>query len=110
MLQIRHGFNSALRSTSKASVRLLASPPPVTAQKPLEGVCFVLTGEFDAIGNRDHITARLEARGAVSKSGVSKIVTHLIVGAAPGKSKLTKAEQLGIQQVGVDWLTEALAG
>ncbi len=78
--------------------------------KPLEGVCFVLTGEFDAIGNRDHITARLEARGAVSKSGVSKIVTHLIVGAAPGKSKLTKAEQLGIQQVGVDWLTEALAG
>jgi DNA ligase (NAD+) len=78
--------------------------------KPLDGVSFVLTGEFDAIGPRDHITALLEARGAVAKSGVSKNVTHLIVGAAPGKSKLTKAEQLGIPQVGVSWLIDALAG
>ncbi len=78
--------------------------------KPLEGVSFVLTGEFDAFGTRDQITARLEARGAVSKSGVSKNVTYLIVGDAPGKSKLTKAEQLGIPQVGAIWLTEALAG
>jgi len=77
--------------------------------KPLEGVSFVLTGEFDAIGTREHISALLEARGAVAKSGVSKNVTHLIVGSAPGKSKLTKAEQLGIQQVGAGWLTEALA-
>lgn len=77
--------------------------------KPLKGVSFVLTGEFDAIGTRDHITARLEALGAVSKSGVTKKVTHLVVGSAPGKSKLTKAEQLGIQQVGIAWLTEALA-
>jgi len=28
------------------------------------------------------------------------------VGTVPGKWKLTKAEQLGIPQVGLDWLTK----
>lgn len=74
----------------------------------LAGVAFVITGEFE-FGTRDEIAAKLESLGAVSKSSVSKNVTHLIVGTAPGKSKLTKAEQLGIQQVGAEWLREALS-
>jgi DNA ligase (NAD+) len=77
--------------------------------KPLEGVYFLITGEFADIGTRDDIKVRLEARGAVAKSGVTKNLTHLIVGTVPGKSKLDKAEQLGIQQVGVEWLQQALA-
>lgn len=74
----------------------------------LTGVSFVLTGEFEQFGTREEITAKLEALGAVAKSGVSKNVTHLLVGTSPGKSKLTKAEQLGIQQYGADWLAEVL--
>lgn len=76
--------------------------------QPLAGVAFVITGEFQEFGSREEITAKLEALGAISKSSVSKNVTHLVVGAAPGKSKLTKAEQLGIQQVGAEWLKQAL--
>lgn len=76
--------------------------------QPLQGVAFVITGEFEEFGTREEVTAKLESLGAVSKSSVSKNVTHLIVGAAPGKSKLTKAEQLGISQVGPDWLKQAL--
>lgn len=80
-----------------------------TPGAPLSGVAFVITGEFEEFGNRDEITAKLEMLGAVAKSGVSKKVTHLIVGTEPGKSKLSKAAQLGVQQVGHDWLKQALS-
>lgn len=79
-----------------------------TGPRPLEGVSFVITGEFESFGTRDQITARLESLGAVAKSGVTKNVTHLLVGLAPGKSKVSKAEQLGIQQYGNDWLAGVL--
>lgn len=75
----------------------------------LTGVRFVLTGEFEGFGTREEIAAKLESLGAIAKSGVSKNVTHLVVGTSPGKSKLTKAEQLGIKQYGAEWLAQALA-
>jgi NAD-dependent DNA ligase len=81
----------------------------VAGTKTLEGTTFVITGEFDSFGARESITARLEALGAVSKSGVSKNVNLLLVGAAAGKSKLTKAAQLGVRQVGAEWLAKIFA-
>jgi NAD-dependent DNA ligase len=86
------------------------SAQPAGGGQPLVGVSFVITGEFERFGTRDEISAKLEALGAVAKSGVSKNVTHLLVGTAPGKSKQTKAEQLGIRQVGADWLASVLNG
>lgn len=90
-------------------VRPTAIVSASTGDSSLAGVAFVITGEFEEFGTRDEIAAKLEFRGAVAKSGVSKNVTHLLVGTNPGKSKLTKAEQLGIQQVGYDWLKQALS-
>jgi DNA ligase (NAD+) len=84
-------------------------PATENATSPLKGVRFVITGEFEAFGSRDDVTAKLEALGAVAKSGVSKNATHLIVGTKPGKSKLDKAIALGITQVGLPWLTEVLS-
>jgi NAD-dependent DNA ligase len=73
---------------------------------PLAGVAFCITGELDDFGSRDYVTAKLVSLGAVSKSGVTSKVTHLIVGSEAGKSKLAKAETLRIQQVGSEWLEE----
>lgn len=91
-------------------VRPTATVPASTSgARPLEGVAFFITGEFEAFGTRETITAKLEALGAISKSGVSKNVTHLLVGTDPGRSKLAKAEQLGIRQVGSEWLADKLS-
>ncbi len=91
-------------------VRPAATEPALAGvTQTLTGVAFVITGEFEEFGARDEITAKLESLGAVSKSGVSKNVTHLIVGTDPGKSKLKKAEALGIRQVGAEWLKQTLA-
>lgn len=77
-----------------------------TAGKKLEGVDFCITGSF-ARGSRPGITADLEKLGAIAHSSVTKDVNLLICGEAAG-SKLAKAQKLGINIVGDDWLTEAL--
>jgi DNA ligase (NAD+) len=79
----------------------------MNATQSLTGVTFVITGEFGE--TRDTITAKLESLGAKSQSGVSKKTQLLIVGAAAGKSKLTKATELGTKQVGAEFLIETFA-
>jgi DNA ligase (NAD+) len=79
--------------------------------QPLAGVAFCITGEFDE--DREKLTAKLESLGAVAKSGVSKNLTHLIVGEGAGKSKLAKYDELvtkgaKIEKVGSDWLKATL--
>jgi len=73
----------------------------------LSGVAFVITGEFSE--TRESITAKLVSLGAVSKSGVSSKCNLLIVGDSAGKTKLSKATQLGIKQVGKEWLVQTLS-
>jgi DNA ligase (NAD+) len=79
----------------------------MNSTQSLTGVTFVITGEFGE--TRDTITAKLESLGAKSQSGVSKKTQLLIVGAAAGKSKLTKATELGTKQVGAEFLIETFA-
>lgn len=85
----------------------LASAAPVAAGAPLSGIAFCITGEVMGI-DRDKLSAMLESLGAVKKSGVSKNCTHLIRLDAPGKSKVAKAEELGIPIVDKTWLFEQL--
>lgn len=79
----------------------------VVAGEPLKGVAFCITGEFSE--DREKIAVKLAKLGAVSKSGVTSKCNLLIVGEAPGKTKLTKAKELGIKQVGKEWLEKTLA-
>jgi DNA ligase (NAD+) len=81
--------------------------PSADGPKPLKGMMFVITGEFGE--DRDSLTKKLVDLGAEAKSGVTKKVTHLIVGSAPGKTKLTKAVELGIKQYDAAWLEKLLA-
>jgi DNA ligase (NAD+) len=84
----------------------MVKPNKEGAMAPLTGVAFCITGEFGAFGTRDKITQKLESLGAVSKSGVSKKTTMLLVGDAPGATKLSAAKRLGIPTEGVDWLSK----
>lgn len=64
---------------------------------PLEGQTWVLTGTLESM-TRDEGKARLQALGAKVAGSVSKKTTALVAGEAAG-SKLTKAEQLGVEVV-----------
>ena len=62
---------------------------------PLEGKSYIVTGTLSEMG-REEAEDRLRALGATVTSSVTKNTTALIVGGKPGKSKLAKAEKLGV--------------
>jgi DNA ligase (NAD+) len=62
---------------------------------PLTGERYVITGTLERM-TREEAEAALEARGAKVSDSVSSKTTGLVVGEAPGKSKLTKAEKAGV--------------
>ena len=65
-------------------------------QLPLHGQSYIISGTLDSMG-REEAEDILRRIGATITSGVVKTTTALIVGAKPGKSKLEKAEKLGIK-------------
>jgi DNA ligase (NAD+) len=63
---------------------------------PLTGKTYVITGTLENY-SREQAGAALEALGAKVTNSVSAKTTGLIVGEEPGASKLTKAQQTGIE-------------
>jgi DNA ligase (NAD+) len=78
-----------------AGVRLVEEVDDGVAGELLAGATFVVSGAIDGF-TREEAQAALEQRGAKVTGSVSSKTTALIVGDAPGASKTTKAEQLGI--------------
>ncbi len=62
---------------------------------PLTGRSYVITGTLESM-TREEATAALEALGAKVGAAPSSKTTGLVVGEDPGKSKLTKAEKVGV--------------
>lgn len=86
-------------------------PTPLTTvtsseNQPLANMVFCITGEFWSLGSREFITEQLTKLGATAKTGVSKKVNHLLVGSDAGKTKLTKAKELGIPCYNEEWLKD----
>ena len=77
-----------------------------TADLPLQDMVIVLTGKLTEF-NRDQAKARLMELGAKVSSAVSGKTDLLIAGENAG-SKLAKAEKLGVEVVGEDWLADNL--
>ena len=74
---------------------------------PLTGKTYVITGTLESF-TRDEAAAALEALGAKVGKAVSSKTAALVVGEDPGRSKLTKAEKLGIPQLREGELLELL--
>lgn len=69
---------------------------------PFAGKTFVITGTLSQ--ERDAVAAWIEARGGKVTDSVSKKTHYVVVGDAPGASKVNKATQLGIEMIGEDEL------
>jgi DNA ligase (NAD+) len=78
-----------------------------SVEGPLTGNTYVITGTLETF-TRDEAAAALEALGAKIGNSVSSKTTALVVGEEPGRSKLTKAEKLGVTQLGERELLELL--
>lgn len=78
-----------------------------SATLDLKGKSVVITGDLTA-HDRDGAIAWLEGLGALVKGSVSKKTDYVIVGSAPGMTKLTKAVELGITQLTEAQLREKL--
>jgi DNA ligase (NAD+) len=83
-------------------------PAPGTSG-PLAGKTFVITGTLPTL-SREKATEAIEAAGGKVTNSVSKKTDFLVVGADPGGSKFTKAQEIGTEQIDEDALRGLLDG
>lgn len=76
------------------------------ANRPFAGETFLLTGSLEQL-TRGQAEQAIVALGGKIASGVSKSLSHLIVGESAG-SKLAKAEKLGVPIHDEAWLVDRL--
>jgi DNA ligase (NAD+) len=73
---------------------------------PLEGLEFVITGRLQTF-SRDDAEERIKALGGSTKNDITRKTTYLVVGDDPG-SKVTRAREMGIQQITEEELLQFL--
>ena len=78
-----------------------------TSALPLAGKSYIISGTIDGYG-REEAEDLLRNLGATVTSSVTKNTTALILGEKPGKSKLEKAEKLGIPTINADGFKELI--
>jgi len=83
-------------------------PLPGTAEGPLTGKTFVLTGTLPTL-TREDATARIEAAGGKVTGSVSKKTDYVVAGEDPG-SKLARAQGLGTDVLEEEGLLSLLDG
>ena len=73
----------------------------------LKGLQFVISGVLESM-ERDEAANLIKECGGNVVSGLSRKVTHILVGEEPGPAKLAKADEMGIKQVTEDELLEMI--
>ncbi len=84
------------------------SVAPLVGNSVLSGRSYVVTGTISNM-TREEVEARLRQLGAKVTSSVSSATTALIAGAAPGASKVGKAQKLGVEILTEEDLESLLA-
>lgn len=87
--------NEALVERLRAAGVNFEGPAPPSVAQTLTGMSIVVTGTLEGF-SRDGAEAAITTRGGKSPGSVSKKTTAVVVGAEPGASKLTKAQELGL--------------
>ena len=76
----------------------LIGPERSEVPQVLEGKAVVVTGSLDGF-SRDSAADAIKSRGGKNPGSVSKKTFAVVIGASPGASKVTKAEELGVPMI-----------
>jgi hypothetical protein len=102
-----------------AKARFVLPRPGVNGAAPgcLEGKTFVLSGIFPEIGGgaglnlgKDRLKAMIQSFGGRVTSAISGKTSFLVIGRAPGESKVSKARYMGLPMIDVGALVNLVYG
>jgi DNA ligase (NAD+) len=106
----REGTRALVEKLKYAGVNPVQQPrrDARPAEGPFAGRTFVITGTLSQ--PREEIAAWIEARGGKVTDSVSMNTSVLVVGGAPGASKVSKAQRLNVPTIGEEELRKLAGG
>jgi DNA ligase (NAD+) len=98
-----------VRKLQQVGVQTAAQARRTLAGNALSGKVFVITGTLPSMG-REQAEELITSNGGKIAGSVSKKTSYLLIGDAPGGTKLSKAQELGVPQLDEAGLLALLDG